>query len=315
MMDRGVEFALLAESGVLERQAVLLCKSIRRFGGELSSSAVTVVSPRRDRRPCRLTLAALDRLGAEYLPLDLDSACPEYGPSFKVHALSHIARRSGPPILVQIDSDTLFVGEPTSLLGIDAAAARPVDVRGMCTAGCGDAFEDYWRAASRCVGVDFERLPIVRTTVDRALVRASYNGGLFAARRTSGIFERTEAIFRDLTAANLKPWGAQVFTLQTGSAMVGELGSALWGTSQAALSLAAAAGGHEVALLPGSYNFPLHLIDDIVTEVPTPLVHIHYHWLASSGAGEANAIMDKRLRLSEDVIEWLRGRLPLAADG
>jgi hypothetical protein len=177
----------------------------------------------------------------------------------------------------------------------------------MCTSGRDDAFDEYWCAACRCAGVDYGQIPIVRTTVDRVLVRASYNGGLFAARRASGIFERTEDIFRDLTASNLKLWGRPVFTIQSGSGMVSELGSALWGTSQAALSLAAVAGGQEVALLPDSYNFPLHLIDEIVTEVPTPLVHIHYHWLASSGVGEANAIMDKRLRLSEDVIECCGG--------
>jgi hypothetical protein len=317
MMDCGaqLEFVLIAERGILEKQAILLCESIRRFAGRLSSSAVTVVSPRKDRRPSRATLAAIDRLGVQFLPLDIDSACPEYGPSFKVHTLSRVARRAGPPIIIQLDSDTLFVAEPILLPGIDAAAARPVDLKGMCTSGRDDAFDEYWCAACRCAGVDYEQIPIVRTTVDRVLVRASYNGGLFAARRASGIFERTADIFRSLTSSNLKLWGGPGFTVQSGSGMVSELGSALWGTSQAALSLAAVAGGHEVALLPDTYNFPLHLIDDIVTEVPTPLVHIHYHWLASSGEGEANAIMDKRLRLSADVVEWLRGRLPLAVDG
>ena len=96
--------------------------------------------------------------------------------------------------------------------------------------------------------------------------------------------------------------------------MVSELGSALWGASQAALSLAAIAVGHDVALLPESYNFPLRLIDDMVTVVLAPLVHILYHWLVSDVAGDANALIDARLQLPADVAEWLRPRLPLSLD-
>ncbi len=69
-----------------------------------------------------------------------------------------------------------------------------------------------------------------------------------------------------------------------------------------------------MALLPESYNFPLHLIDDIITEVPAPPVHIHYHWLASEGAEDANALMDARLQLPADVADWLRPQLPLGLD-
>jgi hypothetical protein len=315
MVDFGsrVEFVLNAEEGILERQAVMLCESIRQFAGALSSSAITVVSPRKSRRPSPAALSAIDRLGAEFLPLDVDSVCPEYGPSFKVHAVSHAARRPGPPIVVQVDSDSLFVAEPTSLLGIEAAAARPVDLKGMCTAGPGDAFDAYWRAACTLFGVDYEGIPTVRTTVDRQLVRASYNGGLFAARRDVAIFERTEEFFRKLAVAGLTPWNERRVTIRTGSGMVSELGSSFWGTSQLALSLAAVAGGIRVDLLPETYNLPLHCLDDMVAEVPTPLVHLHYHWLASSGTAEANALLDTRLHLATDVREWLRARLPLRA--
>jgi hypothetical protein len=317
MVDYGsqVEFVLNAEEGILERQALMLCESIRRFAGVLSSSAITVVSPRKTRRPSPAALCAIDLLGAEYLPLDFESVCPEYGPSFKVYAVSYAARRSGPPIVVQVDSDSLFVAQPTSLLGIEAAAARPVDLKGMCTSGPGDAFDAYWRAAYTLLGVEYENIPTVRTTVDRQLVRASYNGGLFAARRDSAIFERTEEFFRKLAGAGLLPWNPRRFTVRSGSGMVSELGSSFWGTSQMALSLAAVASGHRVDLLPEAYNLPLHCLDDMVTEVPTPLVHLHYHWLASSGTAEANALLDTRLHLATDVLEWLRARLPVRASG
>jgi hypothetical protein len=309
---RQIEFVLNAEAGPLERQALLLCESIRQFGGVLSSSAITVVSPRGSRRPSDATLAKLDRLGAEYLALEIDSACPDYGPSFKVHAVAHVARRTGPSIVVQIDSDTVFVAEPpTLLLKHESAAARPVDLKGMCTTGARDGFDGYWRTLCALVGVDYERLPVIQTTVDRVKVRASYNGGLVVARRASGIFERTEEIFLRLVAAGLRPPHGKGFTVKSGAGIVGEAGSAYWGTSQAAFSLATIAGGHTVELLPDTYNFPLHCLDDMTMPVPTPLVHIHYHWLASGGKGDANALLDARLGLPAQTREWLRSRLPL----
>lgn len=47
--DQSVEFALVAESGVLERQAIILCESIRKFAGKYADSPITVISPRSDR--------------------------------------------------------------------------------------------------------------------------------------------------------------------------------------------------------------------------------------------------------------------------
>jgi hypothetical protein len=87
--------------------------------------------------------------------------------------------------------------------------------------------------------------------------------------------------------------------------------TAYWGTSQAALSLAATARNQSVRLLPGTHNFPLHLLDHLTGPVPVPLVHIHYHGLFSMGAGEPNPILKGRLDLPNGAAEWLRERLPL----
>jgi hypothetical protein len=309
-----VEFVLIAEGGLLEKQAILLCRSIRQFGGVLSSSAITVVSPRKGRRPSCAALREIDRLCVEFVALDIDAPCPEYGPSFKVHALAHVERRSGPPIVVQVDSDSLFVAEPTCFLRIGGAAARPVDVKGMCTAGSLDTFDQYWRAACDLFHVDYDRVPLVRTTVDRVLVRASYNGGLFAVRRASGIFGQTEEFFQILVQTNHKPWNLPGFNIRSGSGTVSEIGSAFWGTSQMALSLAAVKREITVEILSQTYNFPLHFLDDVVPEVGAPLIHIHYHWLASGGTGETSAMLDARLPLAAGVREWLRSQLPLRAD-
>jgi hypothetical protein len=307
-----IEFFLVAERGVLERQALLLCSSIRRFAGAYGPARVTVVSPRRDRRPSPATVKALDHLGAEYLDINLSSPCSSYGPSFKVLAASHVERRPGAPILVQLDSDTFFAGEPDLDLEGFEVAARPVDVKGMCTAGSGDRFDPYWRHLCRLCEVDYDRLPFVETTVDRQTVRASYNGGLVAVRRDSGIFERTETFFTRLVAARLKPWpGREGF--KTGAGHVDTEASEYWGTSQAALSMAIAAGGSCARILSASHNVPLHSFDCLPLSAEPP-VHIHYHWLCSEGQVSSNPMLDGRMLLLLETVVWLKQRVPLCRD-
>jgi hypothetical protein len=305
-----VEFVLIAEAGILEAQALLLCESIRRFAGAYSRSPITVVSPRSARRPSYATLRKLDRLDADYLPLDIDSCCPEYGPSYRVHAAAHVERRSGPPVIVQLDSDTIFLAEPDLTLTECPAAARPVDIKGMCTTGAGDPFDRYWRKLCALVDVDYEQVPTVRTTVDGQTVRASYNAGLLATQRAHGIFQRTEDIFKHLVAAGMTPWTADGPTLRTGTGVLSGAATAYWGTSQAAFSLAAVAGNHAVRLLPDTHNVPLHMLDQLTT-VPPRLVHVHYHGMLSAGAGDANPLVDGTLDLPAATVEWLRARLPL----
>ncbi len=310
--DDRVEFVMIAEAGILEAQAVLLCDSIRAFAGAYLSSPITVISPRSARRPSSATLRRLEALQAEYLPLEIDSCCPQYGTSFRIHGLAHVERRSGPPVVVQLDSDAIFVAEPDlSMTGSDAVA-RPVDVKGMCTTGPGDPFDPYWRELCALVGVDYEHVPVIESTVDRQAVRASYNGGFVAVRRASGIFERTEVFFRKLVAARMMPWTADGPVVNAGTGVLSGAATAYWGTSQAALSLAAVAGHHIVRLWPGTHNFPLHLLDHLAAPIPTPLVHIHYHGSFSTGAGYAYPALEARLNLPEQVAEWLRLRLPLS---
>jgi hypothetical protein len=305
-----VEFCVLAEAGVLEAQALLLCSSIRRFAGAYSSAAVVVVSPRPDRRPCRTTLRHLDRMGVEYVELDIRSPYPSFGPSFKILAVAHISRRPGPPIIVQIDSDTLFLGEPDFTLdGVDVAA-RPVDVKGMCTAGEGDPFDEFWHHLCALCEVDYSRVPVLETTVDRKAVRASYNGGLVVAKRNRGILERTAEFLERALLVDARPHRGSVVLVESGAGAVSAEASEYWGIGQAVLSLAITATDSKVRILPTSHNVPIHFLDLLERSDTTP-VHVHYHWLCSSEGCSANPMLDGRMALPADTVKWLRERLPL----
>jgi hypothetical protein len=304
------EFFLIAERGILEAQAVLLCKSIRRFAGAYAKSAISVVSPRRNARPCRTTVRQLAPLGVDYVELDLPSPCPAYGSSFKVLAAARMEDRGRAPVLVQLDSDTLFVGEPDFSLPAAHVGARPVDVKGMCTEGPGDAFDAYWHGLCELCDVDYESLPWVITTVDGKTVRANYNGGLIAARRACGIFQQTREFFLRLVAAGRKPWANSGLLIKSGTGPVGREGSEYWGTSQAALSLATTARHGIVEILSSLYNVPVHYFASLPPLDGVP-VHIHYHWLLSEGEGHDNPMFGGRLPLPPEIAEWIRRESPL----
>jgi hypothetical protein len=304
-----VEYVIVAETGALERQALLLAESIRLLPGAAGDAPLTVVSPRPGRRPRAATIRRLDRLGAGYLALDLPSACPAYGPSYKLAAASAVERRAGPDVLVMIDSDTLFLSPPDFALPPRAVALRPVDVKGICPAGPGDPYEPYWRELSALCGVAYDDIPWLETSCDGERVKASHNGGLVVAQRGDGLFATSEEFMRRSVVAGLFPRSldeASARGFRTGSGRVELLGRRLWGSMQAVLSLALVARGLEQRLLPPTYNVPCHHFDRVAArhpEVRSGTVHAHYHWLFEAGATAANPLLDGRIHVPAAVRE------------
>lgn len=300
-----IEFALIAESGVLERQAVLLCESIRKFAGRYADSPITVISPRTDRRPSEATLTRLSTLDVRYLPLDITSIAPEYGTSFRMYAAAELERLSKAEKILFMDSDLLFAGEPDLDLPGMAAAARPVDVKGMCTEGARDPCDRYWTRLCELCGIDYERVPFVKTTVGDARVKASYNGGFVLVDRKAEIFGRTLKYFKHSIDAGIAPFRGVGGPVRAGHGWVSERGSKLWGSSQACLSLAIWGSGLSVRTLDSSHNFPLHLFEALnPEEQSTPLRVIHYHHLLDEDPTQ-NPLLNGRANISEEFSGWL----------
>jgi hypothetical protein len=70
------EFLFVAESGVLEQQAVLLCESIRKFGGRYAGNPITVLQPRKENPISAESRSRLQALGAHVVELCVVSPCP-----------------------------------------------------------------------------------------------------------------------------------------------------------------------------------------------------------------------------------------------
>jgi len=306
--EASLEFVLVAEKGILERQALLLCESIRRFGGKYSRCAITVASPRPSRRPSAQTLAQLDRMACTYLPLEADSVEPEYGTTFRMYVSAELERISNAEILVVMDSDLLFCREPDLALNGCSAALRPVDAKGICTAGNGDPRDGYWQALCDVLGVDYDAIPMVETTAGGISVKASYNGGLAVVKRRLGIFERTLRYFQLSVAAGLLPSPGTDNKVNAGHGLVSGRASELWGSSQACLSLAIWGSGLSVRTLPRSHNFPLHMYAGLQrAERKIPLSIIHYHDLFDRDPA-LNPALNGSANVSLKFSRWIRSK-------
>ena len=304
-----VAFVACIEGGVLEAQTLLLFESLRLYGGRFAGCAAYAFSPRPGHAISEEARRGLDELGVHYSDAVLNTECPEYGSANRVAAAAHVEETRAHDVLVVLDSDTIFLREPDEFLlppGVDVAV-RPVDLKGMCTEGAGDPFDAYWRDLCRCCGVDYEQLPWVESFVDRRRIKASYNGGLIVARGKAGVLRRCADYFFASVREGLAP-RREGQPFRAGAGWVESHASRLWGSSQAALSLAIWNGTRGVCELPPTYNYPLHLharLDPaLARETLRGLVHVHYHWLLEERPS-ANPLFNEPGALTPEQRAWL----------
>lgn len=281
-----VGFVACIESGVLEKQACLLFESIRIYAGRFRDCSIYALSPRRGHAISEHARRRLDELGVHYIDEILNTACLEYGPANRVAAGAYIEETRRHEILAVLDSDTLFLREPDALLlppDVDASA-RPVDLKGMCTSGPTDPFDTYWHDLCRCGGVEYGAIPWSESFVDQQRIKADYNTGLIVVRAELGILRQCASIFFESIRQGLRPWPhTETRRFRSGANWIEPHESTYWGSSQAAMALAIWNSTRRVRELEPTYNYPLHLheqIDPAIRhEVFPRLVHVHYHWL------------------------------------
>jgi len=304
------ELAIVAciEPGPLERQTLLLFESIRRFGGATASDAsLHAFSPRGRGLPDD-TRSRLDALSVTLHTEELNTTGLSYGSANRVYAGAWAEANIAANLLCVLDSDTVFLAEPVGFRLPDyvTMAARPVDSKGTCTSGPGDEFEPYWTALCELAGIPISVLGWVSTTAGGLRVRSSYNGGLTVCRPEAGVLNRAAELFTETITRGLTPRVVSREFL-TGTGPVDPEASRWWGSSQAVISVAAAALGQPVVSLPAEYNVPIHL-PCWLDQAPARPIQIHYHWLWDEIV-EADNPAGAPLRADPSAFLWLIGAM------
>lgn len=303
-------FVACIEGGVLEAQALLLFESIRQYAGRFRDCPIYALSPRAGHSISKSARDKLDELRVNYIDVILNTECREYGSANRVAAAAYVEEVYPHEVLVILDSDTLFLREPDKILlptDVDVAV-RPVDLKGMCTNGPADPFDSYWRDLCRCCGVDYEEIPWSESFVDRQRIKATYNGGLVVVRGSLGILRQWASFFFASIRQRLTPY-SEDRRFRSGVGWVDSTAGRLWGSNQAALTLAIWSNTRRVQELPPTYNYPLTLhdqIDSATAKAVFPhLVHVHYHWLLDEESAR-NPLFDSAGPLSSRQHDWLR---------
>jgi hypothetical protein len=305
-----VAFVACIEPGALEVQTLRLFESLRRFGGRLSHCPAYAVAPRPGPRIDGDARNALHELGVHYIEGHFNRDCAEYGSANRVAAAAHVEANFAHEILVVLDSDTVFLREPTELLLHDDvdAAVRPTDLKGICTEGEPDPCDLYWQKLCSLAGIDYASIPWTCTTVDGVRIKASYNGGLVVTRSRIGMLQHWAEIFFSSARAGLAP-RLDTPRFRAGVGWVESDVGRWWGSNQAALSLALWSRTDRVVELPETYNYPLHFHGHAHRSESArdadDWVHVHYHWLFDADQRHANPLLHDARPTCARLQRWL----------
>jgi hypothetical protein len=287
-------FLICVEHGRLENEAVLLAESIRRWAGGAADAPIYAFSPRPDFQPEPETIERLERLGATHVTEALIPDLPGGLPTFnKVFVSAWAERELEHETLVFTDTDTVVLNEPAALLAGDwVAAARPVDRRIAGSRGKGKN-EPFWRRMYEALGVSSE--PFIETAVGKMTIRAYWNSGLLAARRTAGLFDAWERGLKMLFDRDIVYHRMPQFMDQLSWAAV-------------------TADYHDrMLVLPPAYNYPLRqrggLEDDARDLDLAEIAHLHYRLFFH--LAEPLAAVSPPFDPGSEQYAWLNERLPI----
>lgn len=300
-MIPNLAFITCIESGSLETQSLLLYESIRRYGGRFSQCPIYAFSPRIGHDISSETKKSLEKLGVEHIDLVLNDEFAYFAYGNKIFATAYIENQKKHDFLVFLDSDTLFLREPTALELVDNydVAVRPVSWKSLCTSGSpDDPYDNYWHLLCEYCGVDYESIPYIQTFVDGVMIKACYNSGLVAVRASKGIFSKWRDDLVTVLRRGLEPtkgslWVTDQYTLST----------AIWGITD------------RVQILEPVYNYPIRSINERQTLIQFnsshSLIHIHYHRMFNRENLPTNPLFQSNFELEAELKTWLLERLPL----
>jgi hypothetical protein len=182
-----ITFVCCVESGALELQTVRMIESLRRWGGKFADAPMIAVTPRFGPPLTRATQAAFDRLNVRHIRFQSHHKYIWFNFINKPNALIAAEAYSHTEAIGWLDSDLLFLGEPSELAlqpGEDFLACA--SDKNIGTAGVNDPFDRFWQEIGRSVGINVDELPWIMAEQEQQKIRLYWNGGILVYRRSTG---------------------------------------------------------------------------------------------------------------------------------
>jgi hypothetical protein len=295
-------FGCLAGTDAQARHALLLAQSLRAFGGSLAGSPVMALIPLAGALSPELE-AGLQARDVSVVPFALPAPLDDVPLAERAAgaAQAEVAAQEVAHLLVWLDSDSLILREPLGLRIAPEArvGCRPVDLR-LIGSPWDEEPDAFWEAIYAGCGVNRDSIFPVRTTVDGEAIRAYFNAGCLVVRPETRLLRRWQAAI--LTLA-----GRDEFCALSGRERLFFHQAVLAGTLLAALSR------KEIAELPPTVSYPLHLHKRVSNDRrPASLQQIESLRYESVFDNDDWA---SRVPVDDDLRAWLEARRWLARNG
>ena len=168
-----------------ERASLLLARSLRTFGGELGNQPLWLMMPQNLEQVSDTTRQALEKLGAQInrFRVPVEALRFPFGGKVYAAATAETLASSQTDLLVWVDSDTVFTGEPSEMiLGKKVNLGyRPVMLKNISSL-YDELVNPFWSFVYQGCGTAVEAIHPMITTVDNVRIRPQFNAGILCLR-------------------------------------------------------------------------------------------------------------------------------------
>ena len=207
-------FAFMQAYGGNEREALLLARSFRKFGGALANRPLWMMMPQEIEQVSESTLEALGELGVQIHRFAVPKEALNFWFGGKVYAAAAaeaLASNQKADVLVWMDSDTVFTGEPYELMlsGNISMGYRPVMLKNISLL-FDESLNQFWNFIYERCNTPIEHIFPMLTTVDGVSIRPQFNAGIMSVRTERSLLQSWRENFSTLyLQPELTPFYAQ----------------------------------------------------------------------------------------------------------
>ncbi len=203
-------FAFMQAYGGDERESLLLARSLRTFGGKLANDPLWLMVPKSLEYVSKATRQALKGLGVQLNRFEVPEEALRFPFGGKVYAAAAAESLASDKadVLVWMDSDTVFTGEPVELVLKENVSLgyRPVMLKNISSL-YDEPLNAFWDFIYRGCGTFVKNSFPMVTTVDAVRIRPQFNAGILSVRPKVGLLQAWRNNFERLyQQSNLVPF-------------------------------------------------------------------------------------------------------------
>ena len=178
-------FAFMLAYGENERGALLFARSLRKFCGELVNQPLWLMMPAKLEQVSETTFQMLKELGVQVHRFEVPEEALKFPFGGKVYAAAAAEELASVQsnLLVWMDSDTIFTGEPVEFLLEEKISLgyRPVMLKNISSL-YEEPVNSFWSLMFEYCGTPDDHIFSMLTTVDEVHIRPQFNAGIMSLR-------------------------------------------------------------------------------------------------------------------------------------